>query len=319
MGITTTLSSARIEQLIREEEIEQRNRSLPLETVLAVFRYGGTVASTIQRFDKLERGMAHAKALIREHEDADRSFPGGLVITANELTDGRGRFSRYWHAPAGGLWLTVVLVNTLLPASSALYSLAPGVAACETILEDIPEARLKWINDVHVGGRKICGILVETMRGAVSGEEYILLGIGLNVNNVHFPGELADLAVSYKQLLETETDVNLLAARFLAKLTWNIGLLHYEEERILAEHGPEMLSDPARLSEVFTGSDHLLVKRWRELSDTVGRRVRFGHNIQEQPQFEARVRDINSDASLVLELDDGSIVTENSGEIVYLD
>ncbi|MCA1766134.1 MAG: hypothetical protein LC633_07820, partial [Desulfobulbaceae bacterium] len=110
MGITTTLSSARVEQLIREEEIEQRNRSLPLETVLAVFRYGGTVASTIQRFDKLERGMAHAKAVIREHEDADRSFPGGLVITANELTDSRGRFSRYWHAPAGGLWLTVVLV-----------------------------------------------------------------------------------------------------------------------------------------------------------------------------------------------------------------
>ncbi|MDT8334648.1 MAG: biotin--[acetyl-CoA-carboxylase] ligase, partial [Desulfurivibrionaceae bacterium] len=62
-----------------------------------------------------------------------------------------------------------------------------------------------------------------------------------------------------------------------------------------------------------------LVKRWRELSDTLGRRVRFGHNVQEQPRFEARVKDINSDASLVLELDDGSIVTENSGEIVYLD
>jgi len=319
MGITTTLSAARIEQLIREDEINKRNQDFPLETVLAVFRYGATVASEIQRFDKLERGMSHAKTLIGEYEDSNRSFPSGLVITANELTDGRGRFNRLWHAPAGGLWLTVFLVNTLLPASSALYSLAPGVAACETILEDIPEARLKWINDVHVGGRKICGILVETMRGAVSGEEYILLGIGLNINNERFPRELAGLAVSYKQLLDIESDINLIAARFLAKLAWNIGLLHYEEERILAEHGAEALGDPARLSEVFTDSDHLLVKRWRELSDTVGRRVVFGHNVQEQPQFEARVKDINSDASLVLELNDGSIVTENSGEITYLD
>ncbi len=120
MGITTTLSAARIEQFIRAEEIGLRNQSFPLETVLAVFRYGAPVASTIQRHDKLERGMAHAKSLIRDHEESGHSFPSGLVITANELTDGRGRFRRYWHAPSGGLWMTVVLVNTLLPASTAL-------------------------------------------------------------------------------------------------------------------------------------------------------------------------------------------------------
>ncbi|MEN8133937.1 MAG: biotin--[acetyl-CoA-carboxylase] ligase [Thermodesulfobacteriota bacterium] len=318
MGVTTTLSAARIEQFIRAEEIGLRNQSFPLETVLAVFRYGAPIASTIQRHDKLERGMAHAKSLILDHEESGCSFPSGLVITANELTDSRGRFRRYWHAPTGGLWMTAVLVNTLLPASTALYSLAPGVAACETIREDIPGARLKWINDVHVGGRKICGILVETMRGA-SGEEYILLGVGINVNNEQFPKELADLAVSYKQLLGYEMDVNRLAVRFLAKLSWNIGLLHYEEERILAEHGRDALDDPARLAEVLGGKDHLLVKRWRQLSDTEGRRVRFGHNVQEKPQFEATVKAINGDASIILELDDGSTVTENSGEIVYLD
>lgn len=318
MGITTTLSSARIENFIREEEIAQRNQNFPLETVMSVFRYGATVASTIQRHDKLDRGMAHAKLLIRDHEESGRSFPSGLVITANELTDSRGRFSRYWHAPSGGLWMTVVLVNTLLPSSTSLYSLAPGVAACEAICEDIPEARLKWINDVHVGGRKICGVLVETMRGA-SGEEYILLGIGINVNNEQFPKELADLAVSYKQLLDLEIDINRLAVRFLAKLSWNIGLLYYEEDRILAEHGRDALKDPTRLAEVLNGSDHLLVKRWRELSDTVGRRVSFGHNVQEKLQFEALVKGVNCDASLVLELDDGSTFTANSGEIVYLD
>lgn len=319
MGIKTPLSSSLVENYIREEEISARNKEFPLETVLSVFRYGAPIASSVQRHEKLARAMDHARSTINDYEKSGRAFPSGMVITANELTGGQGRFKRYWHAPEGGLWMTVVLVNTLLPASSTLYSLAPGVAACETICEDIPAARLKWVNDVHVDRRKICGILVETMRGVESGEEYILLGIGMNINNTVFPKEIADLAVSYRKLLDLETDVNRLAVRFLAKLAWNIGLLHYEEEQILAESGRDALLDPAGLAEALAGREHLLVKRWRELSDTVGRRVRFGHNVQDKPLLEATVKDINADASLILELADGSILTENSGEIVYLD
>jgi BirA family biotin operon repressor/biotin-[acetyl-CoA-carboxylase] ligase len=319
MGITTTLSSSLVEKVIREDEIPARNQLFPLETVLSVFRYGAPVASTIQRHDKLESGIGLAKSLISEHEESGRSFPSGLVITANQLTGGKGRFRRYWHAPNGGIWMTVVLVNTLLPASSVLYSLAPGVAACETICEDIPEARLKWVNDVHVGGRKISGVLVETMPGPVSGEEYVMLGIGININNSKFPDDLAGLAVSYKQLLDIEMDVNRLTARLLARLSWNIGLLHYQEELILAEHGRDALADPTLMAEVLGDREHMLVHSWKRLSDTVGRRVLFGQNVQEKPQFEATVKDIAGDGRLLLELEDGSIVSENSGEITYLD
>ena len=319
MGIKTPLSSSLVDNYIREEEISARNSEFPLETVLSVFRYGAVIASNVQRHDKLERAMDHARSTINDYEKSGSAFPSGMVISANELTGGQGRFNRYWHAPEGGLWMTVVLVNTLLPASSALYSLAPGVAACEAICEDIPEARLKWVNDVHVDRRKICGILVETMLGRESGEEYILLGIGINVNNTSFPKEFSGQATSYKELLALESDVNRLAVRFLAKLSWNIGLLHFEEERILAEYGPESLAESVDLASALAGREHLLVKKWRELSDTVGRRVRFGYNVQEKPLLEATVKDINADASLLLELDDGSILTENSGEIVYLD
>jgi BirA family biotin operon repressor/biotin-[acetyl-CoA-carboxylase] ligase len=319
MGITKTLSSSLVEKIIREDEIPARNKLIPLESVLSVFRYGAPIASTIQRHDKIESGFALAKSLIGQHEESARSFQSGLVITANQLTGGQGRFRRYWHAPKGGLWMTVVLVNTLLPASSALYSLAPGVAACETIQEDIPEARLKWVNDVHVNGRKICGVLVETMRGPVTGEEYVMLGIGININNIDFPGELASTAVSYKQLLDIEMDINQLTARLLARLSWNIGLLHYEEELILAEHGRDALADPTSMAETLAGREHQLVKSWKEHSDTVGRRVLFGQNVQDKPQFEATVKDISGDGRLLLELADGSLVTENSGEIIYLD
>jgi BirA family biotin operon repressor/biotin-[acetyl-CoA-carboxylase] ligase len=319
MGIVTALSPTLVEQYIREEEIPLRNLSFPVETVLAVFRYGAIATTSIQRHDRLERGMDHARALIREYEESERSFPSGLVIIANQLTSGRGRFQRFWHAPEGGLWMTVVLVNTLLPVSSGLYTLATGTAAGEAIREEYPEARVKWVNDVHANGRKICGILTETMRGPVSGEEYILLGIGVNVNNEEFPPELEKQAVSLKQLLDREVDVNRLAALILAKLAWNIGLLHYEEKRLLAESDAASLSDPDEFASLLGDRKHLLVDNWLSLSDTLGRRVLFGYDVQREPMFEGVAEGLSRAGSLLIRLPDGNLVSQNSGEIVYLD
>ena len=319
MGLVTTLSPTLVEQYIREEEIPLRNLSFPVETVLEVFRYGATTATTILRHDRLERGMEQAWEQVREFEDSERSFPSGLVIIANELTGGRGRFRRFWHAPPGGLWMTVVLVNTLLPVSSGLYTLAAGTAAGEAIREEYPEARVKWVNDVHAGGRKICGVLTETRRGPVSGEEYILLGIGINVNNETFPPELEGQAVSLKQLLTGEVDINRLASLFLAKLAWNIGLLHFEEKRLLAASDAVTLSEPEEFASLLGRRHHLLVDGWLALSDTLGRRVLFGYDVQRQPLFEGVAERLSAAGSLLIRLPDGSLVSQNSGEIVYLD
>ncbi len=319
MGLVTALSPTLVEQYIREEEIPLRNLSFPVETVLKVFRYGAMATTSIHRHDRLERGMDAARALIREHENSDRSFPSGLVIIANQLSSGRGRFQRFWHAPPGGLWMTVVLVNTLLPVSSNLYTLATGAAAGEAIREEYPEARVKWVNDVHANGRKICGILTETMRGPVSGEEYILLGIGINVNNETFPPELEGQAVSLKQLVAHEVDINRLAGRFLAKLAWNLGLLHFEEMRLLAESDANSLSDPEEFAALLGKRKHLLVDNWLSLSDTLGRRVLFGYDVQREPMFEGVAEGLSAAGNLLIRLPDGNLVSQNSGEIVYLD
>jgi len=263
--------------------------------------------------------MDHAWSLIREYENDNRSFPSGLVIVANRLTDGRGRFKRFWFAPEGGLWMTVVLVNTLLPVSSGLYTLATGAAAGEAIREEYSGARVKWVNDVHAGGRKICGILTETRRGPVSGEEYILLGIGINVNNEEFPPELEGLAVSLKQLLGREVDIDRLAVRFLAKLAWNIGLLHFEENRLLAESGADSLTDPDEFASLPGSRNHLLVENWLSLSDTLGRRVLFGYDVQREPMFEGVSEGLGAAGNLLIRLPDGNLVSRNSGEIIYLD
>jgi BirA family biotin operon repressor/biotin-[acetyl-CoA-carboxylase] ligase len=214
--------------------------------------------------------------------------------------------------------MTVILVNTLLPVSSGLYTLATGAAAGEAIREEYPEARVKWVNDVHADGRKICGILTETMHGPVSGEEYILLGIGVNVNNEEFPSELEGRAVSLKQLLGREVDVNRLAGLILAKLAWNIGLLHFEEKRLLAESGAAQLSDPEEFESLLQGRRHLLVDNWLSLSDTLGRRVLFGYDVQRDPMFEGVAEGLSAAGSLLIRLPDGNLVSQNSGEIDYL-
>ncbi|RJX26215.1 MAG: biotin--[acetyl-CoA-carboxylase] ligase [Desulfurivibrio sp.] len=309
MGINPYPHPAAVQRYITDHEIERRSRLLPENRVQTVFRYGAIAGSRIHAFASLERGMDEARQLIAEHEHAGRSFPSGLVILAEELTGGKGRFRRYWHAPQGGIWLTMVFVNNLLPEISRLLPLAAGVACCETVRQFGVPARLKWVNDVHVNGRKVAGILMETLYGSRSGEEYILIGAGLNVNNADFPPELDRLAVSMAGLCGHSLDLGLVATDLLAKFCWNTGLLYLQEELQLAE--PD---------NVLPESEQLLLTRWRELSDSSGRRVMFGYDVQQSPQYEAEVLGVDADGGLRLRnLEDGVVVTEYGGEIVYLD
>ncbi len=271
----------------------------------AVLRYGAPIGSRIEYLPEAERCMDVARQRIVEAENAGESFATGIVYLAGELSAGKGRFRRTWYAPSGGLWLVTVLVNTLLPENAALYSMAAGVACCQTVRHYGITAHIKWVNDVLAGGRKLAGILVESMRGPVYGEEYILLGIGLNVNNCNFPPELENQAGAMAQFVSEPLDLVKVGAQLLADLSWNIGLLHYAEA--------EQLAGLERDSKI-----HPMIKSWRDLTDTLGRRVKFGFNAISNPQFTAHAIDIDENGGLIMQLDDGNIITENSGEIVYI-
>lgn len=309
MGIISFPHPAAVQNYITAQEIARRSRLLPENRVKTVFRYGAIAGSRIHTYASLERGMDQARRLIDDHEHQGRSFPSGLVILAAELTGGKGRFRRYWHAPLGGIWLTMVFVNNLLPEISRLLPLAAGVACCETVRQFGIPARVKWVNDVHVQGRKVAGILMETLFGSRSGEEYILIGAGLNVNNADFPPELDRLAGSMAGLCGHSLDLGLVATDLLAKFCWNIGLLYLQEELQLAE--PD---------NVLPEKEQFLLNRWRTLSDSFGRRVMFGYDVQQSPQYEAEVLGLEEDGGLRLRhLEDNVVVTEYGGEIVYLD
>ena len=318
MSNSKLLTSDNIQQIITDEEIPLRSRTFAPDTVKGVLRYGAVVGSAIKHYPNIPRGMERARQLIQEAEGSNRSFCSGLVILADEMAQSKGRFKRSWHAPRGGLWMTLVMVNTLLPESSLLFPMAAGVSCCEVLRHYGLPVHLKWVNDVHLNSRKIAGILTETLTGLYSGEEFVLLGIGINVNNDQFPPELSEKAASVKSYFNREVSISELAARLLAKLRWNFGLLYYEEARNLEEYGGIAIRKDSGAQDLPAG-EHPLLQSYKSLSDIFNRRVLFGFDVQEHPQFEATVVGLDNSGGLILEMDDSSRIIQHSGEIIYLD
>ncbi len=246
--------------------------------------------------------MDRLRELIGAAEEAGSTLASGTVVLAGALNGSSGRFDRDWYAPPGGLWLALALADTLLPGYSGLLPLAVGVACCETArFFQVEKAAIKWVNDIHVRGRKLCGVLSQT-HISPAGDRFHLLGIGMNVNNSDFPEELAGMATSLALETGREVDLGGVARCLLARLAWNLGLVHYQEELELAKDRQK----------------DLVLASWRRLSDSVGKRVRYGFDVQRAPLYEALVEGVDNQGGLMLRLDDGGRLVEYSGEIVYL-
>jgi len=279
------------------------------ETVTAALRHGAPLGRLIEHHVALPRCMGRLAAMMAEYEARGDALPCGTVVVADRLEEGRGRFAREWHAPGGGAWLAVAWSDSLMADQLALLPFAAGVACCETLREYAVDARIKWVNDVHVRGRKIAGILTETLYGPQRGQCMHCLGIGVNVNNAIFPPALRNSAVSLRQLLSRPVNLNRLRLQLLIKLRWNIGLLHFQEARALS----------LLLDETAEGEEALVLRNWRKLSDTLGRRVEYGFDVQHAPAYRATVLALDGRGGLEMALDDGTRLTEYGGEIRYLD
>jgi len=130
--------------------------------------------------------------------------PTDTVVAAESQTGGRGRLGRSWHSPAGsGLYFSMIMRPALPPEDLSKITLAAGLALCLAV-EKVTDLALmlKWPNDLFLEGRKLGGILAETVN--IKGEPtVVVLGIGLNVNAgaAVFPADLQERATSL--LIET--------------------------------------------------------------------------------------------------------------------
>jgi BirA family biotin operon repressor/biotin-[acetyl-CoA-carboxylase] ligase len=125
--------------------------------------------------------------------------PEGAVVLAEEQTAGRGRAGHRWHSErATGIYATLLLRPNLAPVQAPLLTMMAGISAYSAVqaLTGL-DVDLKWPNDLLIRGKKVGGILTE-MHAEPNQVRFVIVGIGLNVNQEKLPGELANTATSVR-------------------------------------------------------------------------------------------------------------------------
>ena len=125
--------------------------------------------------------------------------PEGAIVLAEEQTAGRGRAGRSWHSErAVGIYVTLILRPKLAPVQTPLLTMMAGLSAYTAIQTHSGLVLdLKWPNDLLTRGKKVGGILTE-MHAEPGLVRFVIVGIGVNVNQEQFPAELAPLATSLR-------------------------------------------------------------------------------------------------------------------------
>ena len=220
---------------------------LLLPEVLRPLLRGTIFDAHLNHFYKI--GSTNTAAMAAAAEGA----PEGSVFLAEEQVAGRGRGANTWQSPRStGVYCSSILRPTLPPSEVLVLSLAAGLAVHAAIqqVDSRVQPDLKWPNDVLIDGKKVCGILTE-MNAEATRVRYVVVGIGINVNQKTFPKELAatslllttgsewsrvELAAAllksldreYRQLVEDPDARETILRRFAQNSSW----VHGKEIRI---------------------------------------------------------------------------------------
>jgi BirA family biotin operon repressor/biotin-[acetyl-CoA-carboxylase] ligase len=163
----------------------------------------GTIFGAVRQFHHYYKtGSTNFEAM----QAAAQNAPQGSVFLAEEQLAGRGRGAHTWHSERStGIYCSVILRPQLPPSEALIISLAAALAVRAAVAEIAPQllADLKWPNDLLLGGRKFCGILTE-MTSEATRVRYLVVGIGINVNQLRFPAALSEIATSLR--IETRAE-----------------------------------------------------------------------------------------------------------------
>lgn len=225
-------------------------------------------------------------------ELAAQGAPEGLVVVADQQVRGRGRMGREWVSPpGGGLWLSLILRPPLPLARLGPLALVASVGARAAIerVAQVP-CRVKWPNDLLVSGSKVGGILTEASGGcACSPPEYVVLGIGVNVNLT--AGDLP------AWLRKRATSLAMAAGRRLS----------------VAQLGAALLAHTERVYRQFVASGFdALREEWIAGSETIGSVVTVTGPSREVTGL---AETIDADGRIVLRLLDGRMEHIAAGDV----
>lgn len=153
------------------------------------------VGRKVMYFDSISSTNDKAKELATLGEGE------GAVIIAEEQTKGKGRLGKNWISPKGkGIWMSIILRPDINPVHASKVTQVAAAAVSTSISKMGIKNLIKWPNDIVVGNKKVCGILTE-MSGELNRINYIVVGIGINVNIdiEELPNEVKEIATSLKE------------------------------------------------------------------------------------------------------------------------
>lgn len=238
------------------------------------------IGRALEIHKQLDSTNNRAKAL------AAAGAPHGTAVIADSQTGGRGRLGRSFFSPEhSGVYLTVILRPDCAPEKANLLTSLAAVAAARAV-EKVSGAdvKIKWVNDLYLNGKKICGILTEAGLGVEAGRlDWAVVGIGINVNRMEFPPELQEVATSVGNETGAAPDRNRLIAEILNELD-------------------------ALYGDLETGA---FLEESRRRSNVTGRRITV---IEGGKQYPAKALDIDSQGRLIIETEEGRTCL-NYGEV----
>lgn len=223
-------------------------------------------------------------------QKAEQGGKEGCVLIAEEQTQGRGRMGREFFSPSNtGIYMSILLRPSISAEKSVMITTCAAVAVAQAIEEIAKkEAKIKWVNDIFCGDRKVCGILTEAALAIESGTlAYAVLGIGINVfpPENSFPSEIENIADSVFENCDTaENPRSILIAKVLENF-WQFyedieNRPHFDEYKKRSM----VLSQPIT---VISGKDN----------------------------YKAFALDLDDNFNLKIMLPDGEIRSLNSGEV----
>lgn len=222
---------------------------------------------------------------------AYQGAPQGQVVISDHQTNGKGRQGRSFDSPSdAGIYFSYLFRPTTVPADTAEITAWSAVAVQNSIRSVCGfESEIKWINDLVIGDKKLCGILTELAVEAESGQvQFVIIGVGINCNELteDFSEDIQDRATSLFLQTGHRIDRNALAAELVQNFDQMIS--HWPDEH-----------------------DWYLEQYCRWCS-TTGRMIRIIKGNETETAFAERV---NNSFGLVVKLADGSMKVLNSGEV----
>ena len=241
------------------------------------------LGNKIYFYDEIDSTNNEAK---KKAEDGAKQ---GTLVIAECQNGGRGRRGKKWISPSGsGIWMSFVLKPTIHPYGASMITLVAALSVVSA-LKNIKglECNIKWPNDIVANGKKICGILTE-MSSELDAVNYVIIGIGININSTEFDEEISDIASS----VFLETGLTIKRSQVVADFA-----KYFEKYYSIFMQTQDMRG---------------LIDEYNGLLVNVGREVKI-NNINSQ--FIGNAIGINDKGELLVKKQDGSVEKVIAGEV----